>query len=177
MFAVLLTFGQKSYVPKANAAQVKLEGKSLKGYKTNFDFTWEEVRRGWWEYAREFGAPLNMKTYYKVTIPSETTDGNIDLEIFTQSTEVKGGTDFFLGLENEKFKEQAFSLILDFKKKFYIKDLVERIEEKQEKADDLSDAYRDSVIEETKQSLLNQIETIEGEVEILKRRIKEIENS
>ena len=168
-------FAQKKYSPKATATQLSLEGKALKGYTTNFDFGWEEVRRGWWEYARGFGAPLNMKTYYKVTVPSQISDGNVDIEIFTQTTDGNGGSDFFLGVENEKYNEQALAMILDFKKEFYIKDLVERIEDKQEKADDLSDEYRDAALETKKQELLNQIAEIEKEIEILRGRIKEIE--
>ncbi len=168
-------FAQKKYSPKATAAQLSLEGKALKGYTTNFDFGWEEVRRGWWEYARAFGAPLNMKTYYKVTVPSQISDGNVDIEIFTQTTDGNGGSDFFLGVENEKYNEQALAMILDFKKEFYIKDLLERIEDKQEKADDLSDEYRDAALETKKQELLNQIAEIEKEIEGLKAEIKMIE--
>ena len=170
-----MSFSQKKYEPKASAAQLSLEGKTLKGYTTNFDFGREDVRRGWWEYAREFGAPLNMKTYYKVTVPSQINDGNVDIVIFTQTTDGNGGSDFFLGVENEKYNEQALAMILDFKKEFYIKDLVERIEEKQEKADDLSDEYRDAVLEGKKQDLLNQITAIEQEIEGLRQRIKTIE--
>ncbi len=178
MFGITLSFAQKKYEAKAGASSVILEGKTLNGYKTAFDFNWEEVRKGWWQYARKFGTPLNMKSYYKVTIPSETTDGNIDLEIFTQSAEgAKGKTDFFLGLENEKYKDQALAMILDFKKEFYIGDLVSQIEKKQKKADRLSDQYRDAVLETKKEELLNQLNEIEKEIEQLKAEIKSIEKS
>ncbi|WP_424962923.1 hypothetical protein [Ekhidna sp.] len=175
LFTMLVSFSQKKYVPKATAAQLSLEGKALKGYTTNFDFGWEEVRRGWWEYARAFGAPLNMKTYYKVTVPSQVNDGNVDIEIFTQTTDGNGGSDFFLGVENEKYNEQALAMILDFKKEFYINHMVEQIEKKQEKADDLCDEYRDAVLETRKQELLSQITAIEQEIEGLRQRIKTIE--
>lgn len=175
LFTLLVSFSQKKFEPKATSAQLSLEGKTLKGYTTNFDFGWEDVRRGWWEYARAFGTPLNMKTYYKVTVPSQINDGNVDIEIFTQTTDGNGGSDFFLGVENEKYDEQARTMILDFKKEFYIKDLVEQIEKKQEKADDLSDEYRDSVLETKKLELLNQISTIEKEIAQLRDRIKAIE--
>lgn len=177
MFISFSTFGQKSFDTKAAPAQLSLEGKTLNGYKTTFDFGWEKVRRGWWEYAREFSSPLNMKTYYKVTIPSETTDGNVDLVIFTQTTDGNGGTEFFLGLENEKYKKQALTMILDFKKGFYIDDLVEQIEDKQKKADDLSNEYRDAVMETEKQQILNQLNKLEEEIEQLKAEIKSIEKT
>lgn len=118
-----------------------------------------------------------MKTYYKVTIPSSTTDGNVDLEIFTQTTDVKGGSEFFLGLENEKYKAQALALILDFKKKYYIDVLVATIDLNLKKADDLGDLYKGAATEKEKQELLKQITELEKENEQLKEWIKEIEKN
>ncbi|MEO1255432.1 MAG: hypothetical protein AAFY41_11190, partial [Bacteroidota bacterium] len=121
LFISLLTFAQKRYDTSTSEAKITLEGKDLVGYETTFDFAREEVRKGWWKYAKAFGNPLNMKSYYKVTIPSETNEGNVDLEVYTQSIAGEsGGTSFFLGLENEKYQQQALALIADFKKKFYI---------------------------------------------------------
>ncbi len=177
MFVFGALFSQKKYDSKAVSAQISLESKTLKGYKTSFDFSWENVRRGWWRYAREFGTPLNMKTYYKVTIPSSTTDGNVDLEIFTQTTDVNGGSEFFLGLENEKYKAQALALILDFKKKYYIDVLVATIDLNLEKADDMGDQYRGAATEKEKQELLKQMTELEKENEQLKEWIKEIESN
>lgn len=177
LFTTMVSFSQKQYSPGTESTQLSLEGKSVKGYKTNFDFGWEEVRRGWWEYARKFGSPLNMKTYYKVTVPSGTTDGNVDMEIFTQTTDGKGGSDFFLGLENEKYKDQALAMLLDFKKNFYIQDLLEQIDEKQKEADDLSTKYRDAVSESEREETLKNIRQLEKDVEGFKEEIKKIEKA
>ena len=177
MFIFSLTFAQKKYAPDAHSSQLTLEGKALAGYSSAFDFSREEVRKGWWKYAREFGSPLNMKDYYKVTIPSETTDGNVDLEIFTQTTAGEGGTLFFLGLENTKYKEQALTMLQDFKKKFYISDLLSRIDEKLDASFDLSKAYRDEILDDRKKELLRQITQLEKEVEVLKQEIRTIERS
>ncbi|WP_370088867.1 hypothetical protein [Ekhidna sp.] len=175
LFVLGTLFSQNKYDAKATPTQISLEGKTLKGYKTNFDFNWENVRRGWWKYAREFGTPLNMKTYYKVTIPSSTTDGNVDLEIFTQTTEVKGGSEFFLGLENEKYKAQAMALILDFKKKYYIDVLVATIDLNLKKANELGDRYKAATSEKEQQELLKEITELEKENDQLKEWIKGIE--
>ncbi len=177
MFVLSLTFAQKKYSPKAAPSQLTLEGKSLTGYTTSFDFAREEVRKGWWKFAREFGSPLNMKTYYKVTVPSEGTDGNVDLEIYTQTTDGKGGTQFFLGLESGTYKDQALTMILDFKKKFYINDLLAQIEENQTKSEKLSNEYREAILESKQQDLLKQITDLEDENQKLKERIKKIEKS
>ncbi len=177
MFVITSLFAQKKYSVEATSAQLSLEGKSLTGYRTNFDFAWEDVRKGWWKYAREFANPLNMKTYYKVTVPSSNTDGNVDLEIFTQSSDGQGGTDFFLGLENEKYKDQALSMLLDFKKEFYINDLLKQIASNQSESDKLSSAYRDTVIESERQKYLGQIKELEEANLSLKEQIKQIEKS
>ncbi|MEO9872338.1 hypothetical protein [Ekhidna sp.] len=175
LFVFGSSFCQKKYDQKTENSDLTLEGKSLKGYKTSFDFGREEVRKGWWKYAREFGSPLNMKSYYKVTIPSETTDGNVDLVIFTQTLDGNGGTDFFLGLENEKYREQGLSMVLDFKKKFYINDLVKQIDHKLDQSYSLSQQYRDEILEDKKQELLDRITSLEQEVEGLKDLIRMIE--
>ncbi|SNS53504.1 hypothetical protein SAMN05421640_0562 [Ekhidna lutea] len=177
LFSLNLVFAQKTYNTEIKSARLNLEGKSLSGYSTQFDFDREDVRKGWWEYAREFGSPLNMKTYYKITIPSETTDGNVDLEIFTQTTEIKGGSSFFLGVANKKYDEQAKSMILDFKKNIYIDYYIELITFRIDKSDDLGKQYRDEELERKRAEILKQINQLEEEVEWLKNKIKTIEKS
>lgn len=175
MFACTLTFAQKKYSSKAASSQLSLEGKTLTGYTTSFDFAREDVRKGWWKYARAFGSPLNMKTYYKVTVPADRTDGNVDLEIFTQSTDGTGGTVFFLGLENDTYKDQALSMLLNFKKKFYINDLLDQITNNQIASEKLSSSYRNTVIESEQQDMLKQITDLEKANKKLKEQIKKIE--
>ena len=177
MFACLSTIAQKKYSSEATSSQLTLEGKALIGYTTSFDFAREDVRKGWWRFAREFGSPLNMKTYYKVTIPSEQTDGNVDLEVFTQTTDGQGGTVFFLGLENKTYKDQALVMLRDFKKTFYINSLLEKIKSNQAKSEKLSSAYRNEVLEEKQQKLLNQISELARENQQFRDQIKVIEKS
>lgn len=177
MFGLFTGYGQKKYDTNVTAGQLTLEGKSINGYTTTFDFSREDVRKGWWKYAREFGSPLNMKTYYKVTVPSETNEGNVDLVIFTQTTAGEGGTRFFLGLESKQYNEQAKAMIADFKKRFYINDLVDQIEVKQKEADRLSDEYRNTILKKNQQEILKKIADIENEVEQLKSLLKSIEKS
>ncbi|MEM7298526.1 MAG: hypothetical protein AAF391_09710, partial [Bacteroidota bacterium] len=152
-----------------------IEGKSLDGYSTHFSFEREAVRRGWWNYSREFGSPLNMKEYYKVTVPSKTTDGNVDLIIYTQTTSVKGGASFFLGVEGEEYKEQSKNLLIDFKKGFYIDQVLEKIDVKKDEAKNLSDEYEETVLEDRRVAILNEITAIKAEIEAYKSEIRAIE--
>jgi len=177
LFITLSTFAQKKYDAKTSETTVSLEGKTLKGYKTNFDFSREDVRRGWWEYARKFGNPLNMKTYYKVTIPAERTDGNVDLELFTQTTGGTSGSDLFLGLELEKYKPQALGMILEFKKIFYITDLTDEINDQMDLAKDLSSSYKNSINNEERNEILVRLNLVIAKIAELKNQIKEIEKA
>ena len=175
LFATGVTLGQTNFNTKTTSTQVSLEGKTISGYKTEFDFGREEVRKGWWKYAREFGSPLNMRTHYKVTIPSETNDGNVDLLIFTQTTAGDGGTTFFLGLENDTYKDQALSLLIDFKKNFYINELLNEIEQKQTEAQSLCKKYEAAILETEKKKLLDKLLKIEEEVERLIGEVRGVE--
>lgn len=176
MFAAISVWAQKKYDNQITAASKSLEGKSLSGYSTQFDFDRESVRRGWWEYSREFGSPLNMKTYYKVKIPSTSNEGNVDILIFTQTEAGTSGVVFFLGVESDQFKDQAKSLLQDFKKSFYIDDLLSQINDKQKSAKNLSDEYEDTVLDTKREELLSQITVLKDEIEKLKTEIREIES-
>lgn len=175
LFAAISVWSQKKFDNQITAASKSLEGKSLSGYSTQFDFDRESVRRGWWEYSREFGSPLNMKTYYKVKIPSTANEGNVDILIFTQTEAGTSGVVFFLGVESDQFKDQAKSLLQDFKKSFYIDDLLSQINDKQKSAKSLSDEYEDTVLDTKREELLSQITVLKDEIEKLKSEIRKIE--
>lgn len=157
LFTLSSVFGQKKYTQEVKAQELILDGKALKGYTSNFGFEREEVRKGWWKYAKEFGNPLNMKSYYIVKIPAETTDGNVDMEVVTQTTSGKGGCNFFLGLSNETYKPQALAILLDFKKKFYISQLTAQLTENLGKGNELGKKYRDTIVESERWKLLNDL--------------------
>lgn len=175
LFLGIFVFAQKNYDNKCSKTELTLEGKTLKGYTTNFEFDRESVRRGWWEYARAFGTLLNMKSYYKVTIPATANDGNVDLEIFSQTAPGNNGVTFFVGLEESKYNDQAKDLLLDFKKNFYIGDLVSLIQKKEAQAKSLSNTYNSSVLDEEREELLEKISQLQSEIEELKEEIKKIE--
>lgn len=175
MFLGFNGFAQKEYDTRISKAETTLEGKTLKGYRTHFDYEREEVRRGWWEYAREFGTLLNMKTYYKATLPSTTTDGNVDVIIYAETAPSESGVTFFLGLAEKKYNEQAKNLLLDFKKTFYIERLLDAIKAKERELKKLSDAYRDTVLDDEQQVILGEITLKKATIESLKEEIRKIE--
>ena len=151
-----------------------LESKSVVGFGTEFDFTKEQVRRGWWKYARQFGNPSDMRTYYEVTIPADATDGNVNLVIYTQ-TLVEGKTIFKLGLKEEKYKSQAKELMRVFKKDFYIQFYLEQLKTKELEAQKFSSQYESAVGEEEKSAALILLDAKRDEIEFLKEEIRKIE--
>lgn len=152
-----------------------IEGKTLTGYKTVFDFSRESVRRGWWKFSREFGSPLDMRKYYKVVIPAASNDGNVDLMLFAVSTEVGEKCSFFLGIENDQYESQAKKLVKDFKKQFYIEYYLRIIEKRQEEAKLLSDEYDGKKNKRKKKQILDALNEKRAEIDELKKVIKGIE--
>ncbi len=103
---------------------------------TYFDFSAEEVNLGWWKYAKRFALPQNQRTHYEVTIPA--TDNSRAVVIYTQVEEKDGKPVWFkLGLqlgdvskdEKAKYQDQAESMLLDFKRSFYLRFYEEQLAE------------------------------------------------
>ena len=175
MFIGFGVFGQKKFDIETIKSETTLEGKELTGYLSAFDFDRESVRKGWWKYSRDFGLPLNMKEYYKVTIPANITDGNVDLVIYSQTEVVQDGVNFFLGLEDDKYDKQAYNLLVDFKKSFYISRLIQKIADKEVQAKKLGNAYNDAFLDSERKNILDNLLRVKSEIEELKEDIRVIE--
>ncbi len=174
MFSCFLISGQKKFDLGLEATSFEAEGKTLTGYSSSFDFTRDEVRKGWWRYARKFGSPLDMRTYYKVKIPSETTDGNIDLWIYTQTINEAGVVTFHVGLEESKYKVQVEELLREFKKSHYIQFYLDELKLRELEAERLSSAYESALLDEEKEKALTDLKSKQNEIEKLKGEIRVI---
>ncbi len=165
---------QKGYNDSIQEATRNFEGKVIAGYITDFHFSRKDIRRGWWEYARKFGNPINMKEYYKVKIPASYTDGNVDLMIFSKIEEREVRIMFFLGIEESEFKEQIQTIIVEFKRNFYINKILEEIEHRNKEAATLSESYSSTFISEEKQVALQKLVEVNIAIEKLEKKIKDI---
>jgi len=174
LFSSTIIYGQATYKSLVQKSSLNLEGKVIEGYSSNFDFSREEVRRGWWEYARKFGSPINMKTFYKVKISSDYTDGNSDLMLYAKADASQQGVSFFLGVGESEFKDQVKSLLLDFKKDFYIKSVIKKMEDKEKEVFQLSESYCSNPVEGNRDRVLSEILKLRRSVKILRDEIKEI---
>lgn len=166
---------QKSFDLQTNESNFSLAEKSLIGYQSSFDFSVEEVKKGWWRYARQFGSPLDMRTHYQVKIPAESTDGNVDLFIYSETFASDGKVQFRLGLENQKYKKQAKELLRDFKKDMYIQYYLGEIKLLEIEAEKLSRNYESAISKEEESSALSGLNQKKVETEKLKEKIREIE--
>ena len=174
MFYAFTVNAQITYENSLKENTESLEGKLLNGYSTVFDFSREKVRRGWWEYAKKFGNPINMKTYYKVKISSDYTDGNVNLILYAKTEVSDGRVDFFLGIEEGNFNNQIKSLIMDFKRGFYIKNILERIENEKGKAVRIAHKYNSKSLSDKRSIILDDLSEIITSIDSLKHEIKGI---
>lgn len=132
---------------KINNATLELPEEKLSGFVTTFEFPAEDVNLGWWKYAKKFALPLNQRTHYEVTIPA--TENSRAVVIYTQVEEKEGTPVWFkLGLkledvpkeEKAKYRAQAQSMLLDFKRSYYLRYFEEQLESL-EKTISKSDSY------------------------------------
>jgi hypothetical protein len=175
LFAFTAVISQKTFTEEFEKTSFVVEGKTLGGYKTMFDFSREQVRKGWWKYAREFGSPLDMRKYYKVIIPAASNEGNVDLMIYAVSTEIGDNCSFFLGIENAQYDKQAAKLVKDFKKQFYINFYLAEIKKKQAESEELSEEYDGKRGRRKKKLILDALNEKRAEIDQLKEVIKSIE--
>lgn len=163
---------------EVQSADRTLEGLSLSGFVSEFRYSKSEVRKGWWDYARNFGNPTNMRSYYKVKVPGNTEKGTKDVIVYTQTTENAGNSvTFFLGLDTkgDTLQQQAAAMLVDFKRLFYIQALLSVIDAKEEQAAKLARSYGEAIMGSEREILLNKIALISREVEEIKVEIRGVE--
>ena len=122
-----LTICGQSFDKKITSDKLTLPNKEVTGYSTSFDFTQEEIRLAWWKYAKKFALPKNMRTHYEVRIPES--ESAREVVIYSQSFGDSKPSTFKLGIkttgmssdEKKKYSNQAKSMILDFKRWYYLR--------------------------------------------------------
>ncbi|MEQ9402552.1 MAG: hypothetical protein RIM99_03110 [Cyclobacteriaceae bacterium] len=174
LFSSGLIFGQKNFNLDLNSASLNIDGNKLIGFNTTFDFNREEVRKGWWKYARKFGNPIDMRTYYVVTIPAESTDGNVDLTIYSQALDDTDPVVFSIGISDKKYKVQIEELLKEFKKDFYIQFYLNELKLKETEATGLSERY-ERALQDEKNEVLDLLQANKESIESLKEEIRKVE--
>lgn len=172
-FLLAKTSAQKKFNPGIEDIAFILDNKTLTGYSTVFDFRREEVRRGWWKYARQFSHPLNMRTFYQMKIPSEVNEGNVDLFIFTQIVDEGGATIFKIGQEDGKYLSQVRHMLREFKRNFYIAHYLDELALLALEAELLSNEY-ERAPESHKEELLGKMQKRQDKTEEIWINIKKV---
>lgn len=171
----------QEFYPEISSERYTIEGSSREGYSTRFAYSEKEVEKGWWKYSREFGRPLNMKSYYKVTIPSGENSGNIDLVLLSKTIDTNPNSKFFLSLDQSNvpkeklsaFGSQVKNILQSFKQSFYLERLeddLETLEKKAKKWGKKVDKARGG----NKDKALTELDRLEEEIEAIKEGIREI---
>lgn len=160
---------------------MEIGSKTLKGWKTNFEFGSKEVTRGFWRYCKSFSRPLNQKKYYEVTIPASQNEGDIDIIVFGNSTGNDKKSTFQVALNPDgipkgmvaKYHGQTKKLLLDFKKDFYLNDVTKKIEKLSKDLNRLSRKYEKALTKEDQLDAhlqLTKIKKQEETLELLRKR-------
>lgn len=178
IFISRLLCGQ-DFTTEVKEYQITIDGKAYKGFGTFFDFEPKAVEKGWWSYSRNFGHPLSMKGYNKLTIPSEQNTGNQDIELFSRVSRDKSGALFFITLNDAQiakekvanYQSQVKILLNDFKKDYYIKRLEEQLADVDKKAVKISKKVSKQS-ENARQKLLDELESLRQQSDALHAKLK-----
>ena len=163
---------------------MSISAKAYNGFYTEFDFNAKNVERGWWDYSRSFGRPLNMRGYYKVTIPSDVNSGTVDLVLLSRTVSGKNSCGFFLCLDESNiskdkildYKKQLKVILKDFKKTYYIEQLEDVLEQLEKKAIKTSKKVSKAK-GKSKERFLQDLETQQEHIAQTKAKLKEIYNA
>lgn len=174
------SFSQKFY-PEITSERYTIAGSSRQGYSTLFDFEARTVRKGWWKFSKQFARPLNMKSYYQVTIPREMNNGNVDLILLSKSMKAGNYSKFFICLEDEQIaasdatalRKQVLQLLQQFKQTFYLERLEKELAKAEakaaresKKADRTSGSGREKALQELT-SLEMELDRIKAEIKLI----------
>lgn len=174
----------QEYEPKIRPDQMEIAGITRNGYTTTFDVKEKQVERGWWTFARTFGRPINMKAYYQLVVPAETTTGNVDLILLSKTIDNKTTTTFFLAIDADQVPEdkirgyldQVLLIITQFKKSYYISLLNDTLADLEKKAVKVSKRAQKSQ-GNTQSRHLNNLENLQKSIVEIKTKIAEIYNT
>jgi|GEM_PF-1304124 len=169
----------QDFSAQINPDKLTIDGKARDGISTSFDFPAKEVERGWWRYSREFGRPLNMRGYYKVTVPSEVNSGNVDIILLSKTLGSKTGCKFFVALDQENvpktkvaaYNAQIKTILQDFKKAYYIEELGEILGKAEKKAATASKKVSKSN-GNGKEKALHELTSYQKQIETIKSQLK-----
>ncbi|REE00482.1 hypothetical protein [Marinoscillum furvescens] len=135
----------QQFTPNIYEETLTLAGQSRKGYITDFPFGAKEIAKEWWRFSKDFGRPLNMRSYYEITIPSDIHQGTVEITLYSKTLRKGSGSQFFLTLKTEKIPKQKHAdymsqvkqVMQNFKQTVYLQKLeagLEKLEKKAAKA-------------------------------------------
>lgn len=133
MLLVGISQGQ-SFDRTIQGSTLSLPEKSLEGFATKMDFGADDLKLGWWKYAKRFALPLNQRTHYEVTIPA--TNDSRKVVIYTMvgdesnkpySFKLALPTDGMSEEDKKKYSAQAKAMLLDFKRWYYLRHYEEKL--------------------------------------------------
>lgn len=184
LFFMTLLAGSQAFDSRIDETSLAIAGQNQKGFLTRFTISAKQLEKAWWRYCREFGRPLNMKGYYKVTIPSELNSGNVNLNLLSKSMSSKTGSTFFLALDREgvptdkvkAYHSQVEQILQSFKVSFATEQLEEQLADLEKDAKKTSKRVAKST-GNSKDRHLQELRKIEEKIEAIKLRLAEVNSA
>ena len=174
LFVIQGAYTQKKFDLKVNITEFDLEDMHLYGFETNFGFSRKEIRKGWWEFTKQYGKLTNMRSYYRLKISGRATGENTGLTIYFRSTEAPGGSRLEIGTEEKKYRNDLKDLLIAFKKDFYLRYYLDQLRRATASGERAGKAYPNILMPEEKNEWLEQLQMNQEKLHQLRTAIKAI---
>jgi DNA-directed RNA polymerase subunit F len=181
MFFSLYEIKAQNFIESIASDKLTIESVAYKAYSTAFDASAKTIEKAWWRHIREFGRPLNMRSYYIITIPAELNDGTVATELFSRVLATKTGSRFYLALNTKDipaekvagYNKEIESIIQTFKKSYYIT-LFENQLAKEEKQAVRTSKKVSKAKGKQREKALEELEQIDANKEAIQVKLKEV---
>ncbi|MFT7195868.1 MAG: hypothetical protein ACI83W_000217 [Marinoscillum sp.] len=181
MFFSLYETNAQNFIESIASDKLTIESVAYKAYSTAFDASAKTIEKAWWRHIREFGRPLNMRSYYIITIPAELNDGTVATELFSRVLATKTGSRFYLALNTKDipaekvagYNKEIESIIQTFKKSYYIT-LFENQLAKEEKQAVRTSKKVSKAKGKQREKALEELEQIDANKEAIQVKLKEV---
>lgn len=164
-----------------NEGQLTFEGTAHEGVFSTFPERRNTLERQWWKYARDFSRPVNMKQYYRTTIPSEVNGSDVDIVLLSKTQKSGRGSRFFLALDPSgipkakvaSYQSQVKGILMGFKRHYYLSILQEDLKDLEKKAARASAKIK-KLNGRSRSANFNELQQINAEIEHKKATIREV---
>ena len=161
-----------------SSGTVDVDGESIKGYQTHFDFNADRVEKGLWKFSHAFAKTTDLRTHHEISIPVE--KSNQSIQLVAQVVNLDGKSCLFkLSAKDsspEQVRSQLKDFIVQFKRYFYLEYYQQEIDLLEARAAGEAKNYLRSleVPGGNSNAHMNTLQEIHQEIEALRHQQREV---